>query len=250
MEVFGDGTACGGAFGRVVGEHAGEFRVAGGSTVEVRHAVDRDAGEQALEHGVPPLVGVQVPGRVGAEGGGDQPGVVGAQGVLDERDGVGAGDEVGQRVQDGTAFVRGALGVDPGQGVGAGPGRVQDEDARGVGVGGAAAAAGLGQPQLPHRDGAVGAGVGRRLVQGLVQPGPGGSPEFRAEGGAQVGGRDVGRVELRHGCGSLPGVSEGSPERVVREVAVAARRRNGRERSAKWGPAWECRGSSTTVRPW
>ncbi len=134
VQVLGDGAARGGAFGGVVAEHAGEFVVAVGAPGQVGHVLDGDAGEQALQHGVPPVVGVQVPGGVRADGGGEEPGVVGAQGVLDEREGVGAGHEVGQGVQDGAAFVGGALEVHPGQGVGAGPGRVQDEDPGGVGV--------------------------------------------------------------------------------------------------------------------
>src|SRR5690606_41745397 len=64
-----------------------------------------------------------------------------------------------------------------------------------------------------------------------------------------------------HGVVLPSGVAEGSPcegtgsEEEVVAVRVgptgggAAARRNGREGAAKWGPAWEWRGRSTTVRP-
>ncbi len=171
VQVFRDGAAGGGALGGVVAEHAGEFAVAPGTPGEVGDQVHADAGEQALQYGVPPGVGVEVACAVGAERGGDQPGVVGAQGVLDERERLRSGHQVGQGVQDGAAFVGGALEVDPGQGAGVGAGRVQDEDAGGLGVLGAAAAARLGEAQFPHRDRSVGAGVGGGLVHGLVEPG-------------------------------------------------------------------------------
>src|SRR5690606_19419429 len=167
---------------------------AAGAPGQVGDPVDGDAGEQALQYGVPPGVGIEVPGAVGAEGGGDEPGVVGAQGVLDERDGVRAGHEVGQGVQDGAAFGGGALGVDPGEGVRIGAGGVQDEDAGGVGVVGPAAAARLGEPELPHRDGAVGARGFGGLLQGPVEPGAGGGGQAVGEPAAQLGGRGGGRV--------------------------------------------------------
>lgn len=211
MQVLGHRTARGGAFGGVVAEHAGEFGVRVGPSVQVRHLCDGYPGEQALQNGVAPVVGVEVAGGVGADGGGQEPGVVGAQGVLDERDGFGAGHQMGQGVQDGAAFGGGALGVDPGQGVGVGAGRVQDQDADGVGVFGAAAAAGLGEAQLPHGDGAVGAGVGGGFVEGLVEPGAGGFAEAFGDVAVQVvqrGSGEGGALEVRRG-GCLVGMGVG-----------------------------------------
>lgn len=241
VQVLGYGTARGGAFVGVVGEHAGEFRVGAGAAGQVGHRLDGDTGEQALEHGVPPVVGVQVQGGVRADGGGHEPGVVGAQGVLDDRQGVGARHEVGQCLEDGAAFVGGALAVDAGEGGGVGPGRVQEEDAGRLRQVGAAAAAGLGDPQLPDGDGPVGARVCGRLVECLVQPGAGGAVEPAVQAGVQGGeGRrgDVRRgtegvVEVVHGV--LPSESvEPSPGIGGRSASggvetAAAWWRNGRD---------------------
>ncbi|CAM5658249.1 hypothetical protein SROCM77S_01131 [Streptomyces rochei] len=146
----------------------------------------RDAGEQALEYGVPPLVGVQVPGRVGAEGGGEQRGVVGAQGVLDQRQS-GAGSVSSPSRACRTARRSSAVPRWYSRVTGSASGRaaVQHEYAGGVGVFGAAAAARLGEAQLPHRDGA-GVPGGPPPCRGSARTGR--LPEPR-EGGAQVGGR-------------------------------------------------------------
>lgn len=149
MQVVGDGTARGGALVRVVAEHAGEFGVAAGAFGELGDGGHRDAGEEALQYGVPPVVRGEVLGGVGADGGGDEPGVVRAQRVLDEGQRFGSRDEVGQGREDGAAFGGGALFVEAGEGGGVGAGRVQEDDAGAVGVLATATAPGFGEPQLP-----------------------------------------------------------------------------------------------------
>lgn len=213
-EVRGDGAARGGAFGGEVGQHPVEF-AAGGAFGELGDGGQRDAGEQALEDGVPPGVRVQVTGGVRADGGGDDAGVVGAQGVLDQADGVGSCHGEGQRVEHGAAFGAAALLVEAGERGGAGAGRVEQQDAGGVGVVGADHASGLGEAALPDGQG-PGAGVLGGLGEGGVEPGAGVGVELSGEGAA-----DRGRVGLRRGGGGV--VHAGSSCRGVARMGSAGR---------------------------
>lgn len=145
-QVVRDGAAGRGAFGGEVAEHPGEFRVAAGAPGQPVDGVDGDAGEEALEDGVPPLVRVEMGGGVRADGGGDQPGVVGAQGVLDERKGSGAEVQPVQGEEDGAPFGGGALFVESGHGGQAGAGFEEQQGTYGVGVLESAVPAGGGEP--------------------------------------------------------------------------------------------------------
>src|SRR5690606_35166773 len=107
--------------------------------------------------------------------------------------------------------------------------------------------------------GVGGGAAGLRFRRGVGGGGRGGGGRGGARWVCLRGRRDgIGAV---HGVVLPSGVAEGSPcegtgsEEEVVAVRVgptgdgAAARRNGREWAAKWGPAWEWRGSSTTVRP-
>lgn len=226
-QTGGDDASRSGAFGGEVAQHAGEFGVAAGSLAEPVEGFDGYLGEEALEDGVPPAVRVEVGRTVRADGRGDQPGVVGAQGVLDEREGGGAEVEPVQGEEDGAAFGGGALFVEPGDGGQRRAGLDEQQRAYGVGVLESAVPSRRGEAQLPGRVAAVGAGV-LRGVRGLgerfVEPGPGRSGEPVVE------------------------FLEAAQHGVAPSVVPVARRRKSMELLASSGPAWECRGSSTTVR--
>ena len=236
MEVRRDGPAGGGAFRGVVAEHAGQFRVAVRSLLEPRSRIHRHSGEQALQEGVAPGVRVEVRRGVGADGRGDQPRVVGAQGVLDEGHRRRRGRlQMGQREQDGAAFRGRALPVQAGQGGGVRTGLPQQQHPGAVGVLLAAVPAGGGEVPFPggQAGGCGGAVVARGSAvggscfgEGRVEPVAGGVAESAVQ--------DLARG-CRHAVAPFVGVWE---------------RRKWREVRASSGPAWEWRGSSTTVRPW
>ena len=228
---------------------SGPVRRRRGRARQAGDGVHGHPGEQALEDGVPPGVRSRWRGGVRADGGGDQPGVVGPQGVLDQGQGL-------RRPGPGGAGRRGRRGVRrrcpagrAGSGCGRRRGRRQQQPPGRVGVFGGHA----GSSVPPRRSAAPTWGAGSAApARAAAGRGPSRGPrrasvsQARAAPPRRRGARVRSRASVRRCTASRPPPAGRWAGPRALPAALAQESRSARRVR---GPAWEWRGSSTTVRP-